>query len=65
MIMSLLPQRYVIHHMIYKTMDKNGEMTLKIDINKAFDRVEWSYLFCVMSKMGFHNKWISLDEALF
>lgn len=35
-----------------------GEVALKIDIRKAFDMVQWNYLLALMTKMGFHDKWI-------
>jgi hypothetical protein len=47
-----------IHHMKCKVKGKVGEVALKIDISKTYDRVEWSYLMSVMRKMGFCEKWI-------
>jgi hypothetical protein len=47
-----------IHHMKCKVKGKVGEVALKIDISKAYDRVEWRYLLNVMRKMGFCEKWV-------
>lgn len=42
-----------------KAKNKVGEFSLKIDISKVFDKVEWEYLFALLLKMGFDTKWIS------
>ena len=39
---------------------KTGSMALKLDMNKAFDRGEWSCLEKIMTKIGFHSRWISM-----
>lgn len=42
-----------------KVRGKKGEFALKIDINKAFDKVDWRYLQAIFLKLGFDNRWIS------
>ena len=32
---------------------------MKLDISKAYDRVEWPFLQGIMAKLGFLKKWIS------
>ncbi|WOG84407.1 hypothetical protein DCAR_0103590 [Daucus carota subsp. sativus] len=35
-----------------------GEVALKLDVSKAYDRVDWSFLQYQMIQMGFSRKWI-------
>ena len=49
-----------LHHMRNHNKGKAGFMALKLDMSKAYDRVEWSYMEQVLVKMGFHDRWVHL-----
>ena len=49
-----------LHYMQNHNKGKSGFMALKLDMSKAYDRVEWEYMERVMTKMGFHARWIQL-----
>lgn len=51
---------FEINHYIHRrTQGKTGVAGLKIDISKAYDRLEWCFLENMLRKMGFHQIWIS------
>ena len=33
---------------------KRGLMFLKMDMEKAFDKMEWGFILAIMSRLGFH-----------
>ncbi|XP_075481232.1 uncharacterized protein LOC142521946 [Primulina tabacum] len=48
-----------VHSMNRKTKGKNGDIALKIDFSKAYDRIDWGFLKAIMLKMGFCNRWVN------
>ncbi|KAL0440361.1 UNVERIFIED_CONTAM: hypothetical protein Slati_2519100 [Sesamum latifolium] len=50
----------VNHYLSHKYQDNSGHIALKLDLNKAYDRVEWHFLERVMKRLGFDSHFVGL-----
>ncbi|XP_074374810.1 uncharacterized protein LOC141715234 [Apium graveolens] len=67
---ALIPNRLIsdnimlayelMHYLKGKKVGKDGYTTLKLDMSKAYDRVEWEFLKVIFFKIGFSPWWVHL-----
>ena len=56
---QILDAVLIANEVIDSILKSNGRAILcKLDIEKAYDYVEWSFLLTDMEKMGFGDKWL-------
>ena len=57
---NVLVAHEIMHHINRKKKGKYREMASKLNMSKAYDRVEWSCLQQIMAKLGFYENWTCL-----
>ncbi|KAK2394877.1 hypothetical protein QL285_056661 [Trifolium repens] len=48
----------VIHVLKRRTRGMKGELALKIDISKAYDKADWEFMRGMLERLGFSEKWV-------
>ncbi|XP_024042737.1 uncharacterized protein LOC127899877 [Citrus sinensis] len=57
---NILISAEIMHFLKRKRQGNEGVAALKIDMAKAYDRVEWDFLRAIMLKIGFAAEWVQL-----
>lgn len=49
----------LMHYLRQKNEEENNFMSLKLDINNTYERVEWHFLKIFKKKIGLGKEWIN------
>ena len=50
----------MLSHYQEQKVGREGLCAIKLDMHKAYDRVEWAFLKEIMLKLGFRREWVNL-----
>ena len=60
---NIIVAHETMHSMKNRSYGRIGLLAAKLDMSKAYDRVEWDFLEGLMGAMGFASRWICLIMA--
>ncbi|XP_058092651.1 uncharacterized protein LOC131239111 [Magnolia sinica] len=52
--------REMVHEIDHKAF--RGNLIIKVDMEKAYDRLDWGFIIQVLQKFGFARRWISMVQ---
>ncbi|KAA3453909.1 reverse transcriptase [Gossypium australe] len=55
---NILIAHELLHYLQSSKNEPNKGFVVKLDMSKAYDRVEWNFIETIMIKIGFNVKWI-------
>lgn len=55
---SILVAHEGFHFLRQKKGGRYAHLALKLDFNKAYDRIQWDFLKAVLKRLGFYDTWI-------
>ncbi|KAA3469415.1 reverse transcriptase [Gossypium australe] len=56
---NVLVAHELMHHLLNSRNGSSKGCVVKLDMSKAYDRVEWGFLENVLLKFGFFNEWVN------
>ncbi|KAM1923350.1 hypothetical protein ACFX15_021275 [Malus domestica] len=60
---NILLAHKVFHFLKLRKIMTKFELAMKIDINKAYDRIKWDFLKTFMVRIKFHMWWINMVKG--
>lgn len=52
---NILDAYEILHHLKNKRVGRMSSFALKLDMSKAYDRVEWGFIRVILRRMGFSD----------
>lgn len=57
---NILAVYEILNFLKHKRLGKLGLLVFKLDMSKAYDKIEWSFLRLMLKQMSFSNSWVQM-----